>query len=52
MLYLGFVLGFAPEAKAQILQRVRELTNLGRHLEASALFREHFPDGGPRVLAN
>ena len=32
----------AQQVKAQILQRVRELTNQGRHLEASKLFREHF----------
>ncbi len=30
--------------KTRILQTVRMLTNLGKHTEASKLFKIHFPD--------
>lgn len=41
----------AQQAKAQILERVRELTNRGRHVEASRLFIEHFQGEGSEVAA-
>jgi hypothetical protein len=36
----------STEFKRKILQRVKELTNHGKHLEASALFSKYFPNIG------
>ena len=36
--------------KKKVLDRVKQLTNEGRHLEASALFKKYFPDFGKWIL--
>ena len=40
--------GSSTNFKRKILQKVKELTDQGKHKEASELFRIYFPDlGGP-----
>lgn len=40
--------GSSTNFKSKILQKVKELTDQGKHKEASELFKIYFPDiGGP-----